>query len=190
MRVEKYQKILSEHLSPKRIEHSLCVSREAARLAKKYGADEEQAELAGLLHDIMKEAPRDEQLDMIKKDGITLNAVMMASPKLWHAIAGAAFCRLGLGIRDEEVLSAIRYHTSGRGGMTLLEKVIFIADFTSADRDYKEIAEMRAAADHSLRAAIKFALCFTIADLARHGRVICPDTIDLYNETIMDNSHL
>lgn len=125
-----------QRLSEKRFYHSQCVAEEAVRLAVLYGADPEKARLAGLLHDILKDTPAEEQLKILQGFGIMMNDTELANQKLWHAISGAAFLEFGLGIRDRELLSAVRCHTSGRKNMTLLEKVLFVADYISADRDY------------------------------------------------------
>lgn len=185
MQREKYIGLLRSRLGDYRFRHSLCVAEEAVRLARIYGADEEKAELAGLLHDVMKEADRHEQQKYILMDSRRLSPMYDASPKLMHAPAGAAFVRHELGIRDRQVRSAIRYHTTGKAGMTLLEKVIFLADFTSADRDYHGVKKMRSLVDKDMSGAMMYALSYTISDLASHEKLIHPDTLDAYNELLL-----
>ena len=90
-----------------------------------------------------------------------------------------------MGIDDPEILSAIRCHTTGRAGMTLLDKVIFIADFTSAERDYDGVDKMRRAADKSLDEACLEGMAFTIADLADRKLSIAPETFEGYNYFVM-----
>lgn len=165
-----------------RFRHSKNVSKEAVRLAKKYGADVEKAEIAGILHDATKETPDDEQLELIERAGIEITQLERSSRKLWHAISGAAFVKVELGINDDDILNSIRYHTTGRAGMSLLEKVIFIADFTSAERDYEGVDRMRKAAEKSLEDAMLEGISFTIADLAQRKLAIAPDTFMAYNE--------
>ncbi|MFR5902994.1 MAG: bis(5'-nucleosyl)-tetraphosphatase (symmetrical) YqeK, partial [Neglectibacter timonensis] len=150
-----------QRLSEKRFYHSQCVAEEAVRLAVLYGADPEKARLAGLLHDILKDTPAEEQLKILQGFGIMMNDTELANQKLWHAISGAAFLEFGLGIRDRELLSAVRCHTSGRKNMTLLEKVLFVADYISADRDYPGVEELRAVARESLEEAIIEGVAFT-----------------------------
>ena len=89
-----------QRLSEKRFYHSQCVAEEAVRLAVLYGADPEKARLAGLLHDILKDTPAEEQLKILQGFGIMMNDTELANQKLWHAISGAAFLEFGLGIRD------------------------------------------------------------------------------------------
>ena len=105
--------------------------------------------------------------------------------KLWHAIAGAAFVRYFMGIEDEDVFNAIRYHTSGRANMSLLEKCIFIADFTGAERDYDGVDEMRALANQSLEDAMTYGLSFSISDLAKRRLAIDPNSLACYNEMVL-----
>ncbi len=182
---ERFDKVLKARMGDKRYIHSINVAEEAQRLAKKYGADVEKARLAGVLHDITKETPSQEQYTIIEQCGIELSFVEKSSPKLWHAIAGAGFIRDIIGIDDEDVYNAIRYHTSGRANMSLLEKCVFIADFTGAERDYDGVDEMRALADKSLEEAMAFGLSFSISDLAKRRLAIDPNSIACYNEVVL-----
>ena len=177
---ERFDKVLKARMGDKRYIHSINVAEEAQRLAKKYGADVEKARLAGVLHDITKETPSQEQYTIIEQCGIELSFVEKSSPKLWHAIAGAGFIRDIIGIDDEDVYNAIRYHTSGRANMSLLEKCVFIAE-----RDYDGVDEMRALADKSLEEAMAFGLSFSISDLAKRRLAIDPNSIACYNEVVL-----
>ena len=179
-----YMKILKPMLSQKRYEHSLNVAREAVKLAKKFGADVEKAELAGLLHDILKDTPADKQLKIISDFGIMMTDVELSAKRFWHAIAGAVYIKTVLHIEDEEIFDAVRYHTTGRKDMALLEKVIFIADFISKDRDYPGVDVMRKTAYKNLDKAIVEGIAFTIGDLAERRDPIVPETIDAYNDAV------
>ncbi|MFA9381839.1 MAG: nicotinate (nicotinamide) nucleotide adenylyltransferase, partial [Acetanaerobacterium sp.] len=106
--IVRYRQALSERLSAKRHEHSVCVAKEAVVLAILFGADEKKAYTAGLLHDIAKDLTHDEQLQMLKKFGIILDDTERGAPKLWHAIIGAHYIGT-LGINDAEIINAIRY---------------------------------------------------------------------------------
>lgn len=185
MTMKDYEELIGKRMKSARFKHSKNVAKEAVRLAKKYGADAEKAELAGILHDATKETPEDEQMELIARAGIVLTPLERSSHKLWHAISGAAFVQVELGITDEDIINSIRYHTTGRAGMSLLEKVIFIADFTSAERDYEGVDRMRKVADKSLDEAILEGMSFTIADLAERKLTIAPDTFMGYNEAAM-----
>lgn len=161
--------------------HSMNVAEAAAQLAEKYGANAEKAYTAGILHDITKEEAHEAQRKYISENGITLTKLEMRNGKVLHQISGALFCRLELGIEDEELLGAIRYHTTGRRGMTLLEKIVYTADFISAERCYPDVAVMREKAQKSLEEAMLYSLRWTIKDLSSKTMLIHPDTLECYN---------
>lgn len=173
---------LKKHLQPARLYHSINVAEEAKKLALCYGADPEKAYTAGLLHDIMKNTPDSELLNFFRENGIILTRTERVSRKTWHAIAGEAYCRLVLSVTDREILSAIRWHTTARAGMTLLDKVIFIADFISADRDYDGVERMREKAYVSLEDAMWEGLQFTLTELIENGWAVHEDSLAAYNE--------
>jgi nicotinate-nucleotide adenylyltransferase len=177
---EQYVDIIRGRLTPRRFEHSLAVARQAQHLAEKYGADPDKARVAGLLHDILKDTDGDSQLQMFEDFGILLDDVEKNAPKLWHARAGAAFLEHILGIRDREILDAVRYHTTGRAAMTPLDVVLYLADFTSADRDYPDVDVMRELTERDMDDAMRYALAYTIKDLAEQGRAVHPDTLACY----------
>ena len=185
MNIEKYIGELSR-LSERRRTHSLNVSAEAVRLAEKYGADVEKARLAGLLHDVTKETDFDLQLQMIENGGIILSELERRSPKLWHAISGSAFVQVELGITDPDIINAIRYHTTGRAGMSLLEKVLFIADFTSVERDYPDVDVIREHAENSLEDGMIYGIRFTISRLVGRGDLVSPDALSAYNDILLN----
>lgn len=178
------------NLGDYRFAHSLGVADSARELAKIYGADEEKAYTAGLLHDVMKDKTPSELRDMIEnKYGVPLSDVEKSNHKLYHAIAGSLFVKNELGVTDEEILNAIRYHTTGRKNMSLLEKVIFIADFISPDRNYDGVERMREKAKISLEKAMEEGLQFTIIELSQKLQPIHPDSIDAYNEIVMNKEN-
>lgn len=184
-RDEQFRMIIRSRLSDYRYHHSLCVADEARRLAQRYGADPAKAYTAGLLHDIMKDTDGKIQLQILKDFAILLTDVERAVPQLWHAVSGAAFVEHILELTDAEILTAIRYHTTGRAGMSLLERVLFVADFTSADREYPDVAEMRRRAEESLESAMLYGISYTVRELLERGNPIHPDTVAAYNEIVL-----
>lgn len=186
-KIEEYKKILRQKLSASRYNHSLAVADKAAELAHKYGADINKAYLCGLLHDILKDTDSDEQLKIIKRFDIILSEVEKYTPKCWHAIAGAAYVEHALNIQDQEIISAIRYHTTAKKEMSLLEKLLYLADFTSSDRDYNGVDQMREAVDTDLEYAMFEALKFTVAELSEKGLPIHPDSLEAYNFAAISN---
>lgn len=188
MNKQDYIDEIRKRLSERRFEHSMNVARAAVELAEKYGADPRKAEIAGILHDITKEMPPEEQLQMLDGFGIILDNVERHAHKLLHAISGAAVAKRMLDVSDQEILSAVRYHTTARAGMTRLEKVLYIADFISDDRDYDGIELMRSFAWKSLDLAMYEGLAFTIRDLVRQGNPVHADTVNAYNEIVLSGA--
>ena len=177
--------ILQNRLTPKRFNHSLCVADEAVRLAKKYGGDCDKAYLAGLLHDITKNATKEEHLHIFNEFGIMLNDIEKSSEKLWHAISGSAYIEHILRITDKDIIDSVRYHTTAREDMTHFEKIIYLADFTSSDRDYDDIDIMRKKVDISIEEALDYALSYTINDLVSRKKQLHLDTIKAYNQYVL-----
>ena len=154
-------------------------------LAERGGADVQTAAEAGILHDCMKDTPPLEQLAMVQRAGMHLTELELGAKKLYHAVSGTAYLKEVLHITDPEILNAVRYHTVGREGMTPLERVVFTADFVSADRDYPGVDRMRKKAETDLRAAMIEGLAFTIQDLTKQEVPVHPDTVAAYNWVLM-----
>ncbi len=178
----RFIEIIRKRESDYRFLHSLEVAKSAEYLAKRYGADADKARVAGILHDVMKDVSGKEQLQILKDFGILLDTVEQDAPKLWHARSGAVFMEHILHIDDTDIINAVRYHTTARAGMSLLEKVVFIADFISADRTYSDVDVMRRLADRSLEEAMGYALRYTVNDLEKKGAAVHPDTLAALSE--------
>lgn len=181
---EEIMAVLKERLTPRRYIHSLNVAESATMLARIYGADEEKAYTAGLVHDSCKDMPAGLQLSYLLENKVEMTDLEINTAKLYHAMSGKVFARNEFGIEDEDMLNAVRYHTTGRRGMSLLEKIIFVADFISDERDYNGVEIMREKAVSSLDEAIVEGLSFTIKDLIDAERLVHPDTLDAYNDSL------
>ena len=184
--MEEYKQIIRPMMGDYRYTHSVNVAEEAVALARLYGADERSACTAGILHDITKEISGEEQLQIMSEGGIILDDVQKNAKKLWHSISGSVYVRSRLGIENQDIVNAIRYHTTGRAGMSLLEKIIFIADFTAAERKYNGVEIMREKSRQSLEDAMLYGLGYTIDELAQRRKAIHPDTVDAYNDIILN----
>ena len=185
MTFEQYEQEVKRHLTQGRFYHSQCVAAEAEKLARRYGADPEKARLCGILHDVMKDTPPQEQLKILEKSGIILTVAQRRNRKLWHALSGAAYLREELGIADQEILGAVECHTSGKGGMSLLDKVLFVADYISADRDYPGVEELRVTAYRSLEEAMVEGKRFTVDELMGQELPVAAESIEAYNDAII-----
>ena len=168
-----YEEILKKMLTPLRLKHSYCVLAQAQHLAKIYGEDENKAQIAGLIHDITKE--------IISQEGVMLDEIQNNSPKLLHSISGSIYINKYLNINDEEIISAVRYHTTAKPDMTKLEKIIYLADFTSSDRDFDDAPYMRELVDKSLDEGMIYGLSYVIKELIDKKSQIHPDTFLAYN---------
>ena len=185
MTYEQCEQEVKRRLTQGRFYHSQCVAAEAEKLARRYGADPEKARLCGILHDVMKDTPPQEQLKILEKSGIILTVAQRRNRKLWHALSGAAYLRDELGIADQEILGAVECHTSGKGGMSLLDKVLFVADYISADRDYPGVEELRVTAYRSLEEAMVEGIRFTVDELMGQELPVAAESIEAYNDAII-----
>ena len=180
------KKKLKEILSPKRYEHTLGVEYTAATLAMRYGADMDKALMAGLLHDCAKQVPTEEKLEACRHFQLPVSVYEQQNPELLHAKLGAAYARAYYGIEDEEILSAITWHTTGRPGMTLLDKILYVADFMEPNRDQaSNLPEVRALAYRDLDACLFRILEDSITYLNSRDIVVDPmtqETYDYYKE--------
>ena len=173
-------------LGEKRLHHSECVAEAAARLAPGFGADTETARVTGMIHDIMKERPDEELIRLMGgPEAVRANGLEGLRP-LWHAWAGAVYAEKVLGL-DSGIADAVRYHTSGRAGMSPLEKTVFLADYISSDRTFEGSAEVRKKAEKDQDAACLMALQNMICHLVSSGRKLdlrSPEAYDWFLETI------
>lgn len=142
-----YEEILDkliQKLPPKRFRHTLGVAYTATSLAMVYGVDVKKAEIAGLLHDCAKGCSFEEMLSFAKEHNMVLSDLEAASPNLLHAKVGGEMAKMLYGVEDDEIVDAILYHTTGRPGMSLMEKIVYIADYIEPLRDkQKRLNEIR-----------------------------------------------
>ncbi|MGN1134302.1 MAG: bis(5'-nucleosyl)-tetraphosphatase (symmetrical) YqeK [Oscillospiraceae bacterium] len=186
--IEKYKKYLKDNLSKKRYTHCLNVADAAFSLAKKYGADEDKAYIAGLLHDTAKEMPVDKQLELVKKSSLNVCEIETQTVPLFHAIAGAEAIQTLFDIHDEEIIDAVRYHTVACKNMSVLAQIIYLADLISADRTYKDVKKMRKFCDQSLEKGMLEALKFSISSSLEKGNTIPVSTLESYNDFVVLNN--
>lgn len=166
--------LLKEHVKGDRFTHSLGVEQTAVDLAKRYGADVSKAGLAGLLHDITKQMDNEK---LKAKFGIS-----SPTEKTLHGPTAAEWLRYHGYVTDEDVLNAIRYHTTGRPAMSRLEKIIFIADAIEPGRKYPDVEILRDYAEEDLDKAVLFALERSLHTILERQSLIDPDTVAAYND--------
>ncbi len=177
-----YREYLEGILSEKRFKHSLNVADEALKLAVLNDCDREKAYFAGLVHDICKEIPIEEQYELVLRCPLDVTDVELGAPKTWHGIAGSVFLKEHFGITDPDILSSVRYHTVAKGGMNFLEKIIYMADLISKERHYKDVEYYRDVTHKDLDLGLYEAMKFSIEDSISKTRTIPTLTLDAYNE--------
>lgn len=170
---------LRDKLSLHRFIHSIGCAHEAVKLAENYNADAFKAYVAGILHDCAKELPQ--KHDVCIKLGIELDDVLRQQIDLSHQFIGAEIAHIEFGIDDCDILNAIRYHTTGRANMTLLEKIIYVADIIEPNRSFNDIAYVRELAYTDIDSAIAYILRFVIDKNQKLNRGIHKLSIDALN---------
>ncbi len=177
---------LAVMLSPRRWHHSLGVQATAGQLAERFGADVGQARLAGLVHDCAKGLGGQELLGLAKSFGLSVDAIELAEPDLLHGPVGACLCETLFGITDPEVLAAVRVHTTGDAGMTLLQKIIYLADYIEPGRDFPGVGRLRELAERNLNLAVVQAASQTIRFVTERGRTLHPRTLAARDELVRE----
>ncbi len=167
-------------LKPKRMAHVLGTEQEAVRLSQKYGANVTDARVAALLHDCTKKLNMEEQLELCEKYNIPLDELERKALKLLHSKTGAAIARDLFGVNDE-VFNAILWHTTGKPGMSLLEKILYLADYIEPTRDFDGVDMLRDAVYQDLDKGLLMGLQETIRDMESRGNPIHRNTLEARN---------
>ena len=186
---DKYEELLKKKLSKKRFQHSMNVAEECFKLAEIYGADKRRCYLAGMLHDIMKEEMPEKLKQYVMDSGLSPDPAETAAKGLWHGIAGGYYIREELGIDDKELISAVRFHTVGCARMTLMEKIVFLADMISEDRKYKDIDKMRKYCYEDINVAMSVALIYLLDSVTSRCGTIPLYTFQAYNYYVKFNKN-
>ncbi len=184
--IDNYKNKLKSTLSEKRYKHSLGVCDEAVKLAEKYGADTEKAYIAGILHDCAKGYDTDEQIKLCQKYGVVLDDITLACKPVIHAPLGAKIAKAEYGVNDKDVLDAIMCHTVAKENMSLLDKIIYIADMIEPMRDFVGVEELRKAAYENIDMAFILGLKQSIVFNAQKNKIIHPNTLSAWNYMLMN----
>lgn len=182
MDITEIEQRIKRALDKKRYEHSLGVANEAREMALRLGADEDKAYLAGLLHDCAKCMSMEEYKALSLKYNVELDDITLNCPPVIHAPIGAAVAEYEYNITDSEILDAIRYHTVARENMTLLDKIIYLADMTEPGRDFDGVDEIRALAALDILNAYKRAVARSLIYNISKGKTVHPNTLYAWNE--------
>ena len=185
---EKYKAIdryVKEKLSVERYNHSIAVMNRALEFAKIYGANEQDAVYAGLIHDVAKEVPKNQRVLLAEELGIELDEIEKIATALIHAKIGAYIAKHTFNLKDE-ICNAVETHTTGCANMTLLQKIIYLADFTSEDRSFDGASKVYELAKKNLDEALIYALKLSITDVMNKGGFVHPKGIEAYNYLMLN----
>ncbi len=180
---EEIKKEVKKRLSEKRFYHSQCVEERCIEYAKIYGEDAEKAKLVGIVHDIAKEMPDDEKIEYMQKRNLPINTYEIQSPGLLHGPIAGQIAKEEFGYTDEMV-KAIESHTVGAKNMSLLAKILYVADSTGKDRKYPGTTEVYELAKKDLTMAVIECMNRTIIERIEKGKTINPVTIEARNQYI------
>jgi nicotinate-nucleotide adenylyltransferase len=170
---------LQSSLSMKRYIHTMGVVEEAIKLSNIYGVDQDKAKIAALLHDCAKDYPDDMKRRLCKEFHVEIDDIMKSQIDLVHSFLGAKVAKREYNVSDYEILEAIRYHTTGKASMSMLEKIVFIADYIEPNRkEFDGLKEIRILAYTNIDLAVKKALEYTIAYTEQRGRILHPLTLE------------
>ena len=186
--IEKLDGDLREVLSKERYSHSVCVMQMCEKLAKKYNANVEKAKLIGLMHDMAKELSKKEKLDYVKKNNIACNEIEKKLTGILHGKIAADMCKKKYGF-DDEMCEAIAVHTTGKPNMTILQKILFIADKTDESRTYDGIVELRNLAFENIDKAIIKNLDSTLLINIDKGNLIFEESIKTRNYLLLSSEN-
>jgi predicted HD superfamily hydrolase involved in NAD metabolism len=177
---------LRSMLTPHRYAHSLGVEKMAAALSERYEQNTEKISIAALVHDCAKNIPDDRLLDMANKYGVELDEVSMAERALIHGPLGAAIAHDYFDIDDKEILHAVAVHTTGCKDMNMIDKIIYLADFTEEGRKYEGVAYLRELAFKDLNTALIKSFDNTIQYVISLNSLLHPNTIYARNSLIIE----
>ncbi|WP_226680155.1 bis(5'-nucleosyl)-tetraphosphatase (symmetrical) YqeK [Sutcliffiella horikoshii] len=184
MNREKALRLVKEQLTDRRYVHTIGVMETALELAERYGVDKEKAELSAIFHDYAKFRDKEEMRRIIIDQKMPQD-LLQFHDELWHAPVGAYLVEKEAGISDPEVLEAIRCHTSGKIKMSMLDKVLYVADYIEPGRDFPGVEQVRESAKTSLDIAVIQSMKNTITYLLKRNQPVYPDTFHAYNDMTM-----
>ena len=179
--VEEIKKYLKENLKESRYDHVLGVCKTALELAELNGVSKEKAEIAALAHDVAKNLSKEEMTKIINDNNIVLSNVEKQNMNLWHSIIAPVVSKERLGITDEDILDAVRWHTTGKENMSVLTKIIYIADMIEPGRRFPGLEEIREKTFKDLDDGVYTGLTHSIEFLLSKNLLIDENTIKARN---------
>jgi predicted HD superfamily hydrolase involved in NAD metabolism len=178
---EQIKKYLKDNLKAKRYEHVLGVRESAIRLAEIYNGDLKKVKIAALVHDCAKNMNDQQLIKISEEHNLHISEICRQSPQLLHGPVGAIIAQETMGVEDQDILNAVAYHTTGRKNMSLLEKIIYIADYIEPNRNFPGIDSLRNLAYEDLDLALLRSFDNTIKFVIDRGELLHLDTIESRN---------
>ena len=182
---EEIYEIVKDKLSKKRFYHSECVVERCIEYAKIYDIDIEKIKIAGIAHDIAKEIPKEERINIAEKYGIKLDEIEKINTPLIHAKLGAVIAKKDFGCSDD-ICEAIKWHTTGKENMSLMEKILFMADATGKDRIYENVNDLYELAKVNLDEAIIKLMKECIKEVIEKESLVHLDSVKAFNYMILN----
>ncbi|BEP29912.1 bis(5'-nucleosyl)-tetraphosphatase (symmetrical) YqeK [Helicovermis profundi] len=189
MNYEKHKRIIKSRLKPSRFNHTLNVVKMASKLARIHGANEEKVVMGALYHDYAKNLSDQELKAYIKHNNLKIDHFVWQNIFLSHGVVAAYMLEKEHNINDLDILNAIKYHTFGRRNMSLIEKIVYIADAIEIDRKYKHVDFIRELSYENIDVAIITYIDYFIEFAIKENKIIHLNTLDLRNE-ILENGIL
>ena len=171
---------VEKRVSEQRLYHSKCVAIRCVELADKYGVDQESAKMIGIIHDIAKEMPHEEKIKYCTEHSLEIDEIERIYPGLLHGKIGAHIAKTEFGY-SEDLCSAIRYHSTGKEKMSLLDKILYVADMSSLDRNFLDKDYIIKLADKNLDECVKYILKVGITELMEKNRKIHLNSVKALN---------
>ncbi|QXM05907.1 bis(5'-nucleosyl)-tetraphosphatase (symmetrical) YqeK [Crassaminicella indica] len=190
LQINEIKKILKSRLTEKRYLHSLGVQKTAENLAKIYNGSITKASIAGLVHDCAKNLSAEQLLNYAERFGILVDGVTKFQPGLLHGAVGAEIAKREFNIEDDEILNAIKFHTTGKENMTLLDQIIYLADYIEPNRNFNGVELLREAALQDLNKATLMAFNHTIKYIVSKGELLHLNTIFARNDLLLRRDEL
>ncbi len=182
MKIETIKEKLENMLTPKRYQHSLNTAECAKKVAKVYGVDENKAYLAGLVHDTAKCLTKEEQDYYINKYNVDLDKYEDNNIALSHSKIGAYMAKNEFEINDEDIIESIKYHTTGKANMDILEKIVYMADIIEVGRNYDGVDELRELTmSGNINEALLISFDYSIEKMLKKKKTIHPTTVHARN---------
>jgi predicted HD superfamily hydrolase involved in NAD metabolism len=185
LQVENIKSRLRQCLNAKRYSHSIGTMEVCLALSKHYGYNEDKAEIAGLLHDCAKNLGSDILFNIAKENELEPDEVQVSQPGLLHGVIGAVIAKKDYGIYDDDILHAIKFHTTGCKNMSILDKIVYIADYIEPGRDFKGIGKLRSLVYEDMDAALLNMMNISISYIIKRGQMLHIDTIEARNSIII-----